>query len=108
MDLKFVITAANEVCEGFVFTGVCMSTGGGMHEGGVHGRGGMHGGGCLWQGGMHGIGACVAGGGPSWQIPRDTVNERAVRILLDCILVFLLSLLQQSLVSAQEVLVVKS
>ena len=33
-----------------------------------------------WQGGMHGRG-CV------WQILRDTVNERAVRILLECILV---------------------
>ena len=32
-------------------------------------------------GGMHGRGACVAGG-HVWQILRDTVNERAVRILL--------------------------
>ena len=76
---------ANEVCEGYVFTGVCLSTGGhawqrgGMHwgacvvgacmvreacvaEGCVHGRG-MHGG-----GGMHGRegyawqGECMAGG----------------------------------------------
>ena len=57
-------------------------------------------------GGMCGRGACVAGGmhcrrgawmargyawhaHPSspWQILRDTVNERAVRILLECILV---------------------
>ena len=65
--------------------------------------GGMHGGG----GGMHG-GACVAHTPGPRQIPRDTVNEWAVRILLECILVFLLSLLQQSLVSAEEVLVVKS
>ena len=40
-----------------------------------------------------GRGACVAGGhvlqegGHVWQILRDTVNERAVRILLECILV---------------------
>ena len=44
-------------------------------------------------------GTCVAGGHAwhggrasqgeerAWQIPRDTVNERAVRILLECILV---------------------
>ena len=52
-------------------------------------------------GGMHGCsgGACVvAPGGHAWLLPggrrawdttryRDTVNERAVRILLECILV---------------------
>ena len=41
-------------------------------------------GGCAWlQGGMHGCGGgvCMVRGG------RDTVNERAVRILLECILV---------------------
>ena len=34
-------------------------------------------------------GGCVAGGGGgrAWQILRDTVNEHAVRILLECILV---------------------
>ena len=39
-------------------------------------------------------GGCVAGGGrawytrpPHWQILRDTINERAVRILLECIIV---------------------
>ena len=37
-------------------------------------------GGHAWQG------ACV-GGGCAWQILRVTVNERAVRILLECILV---------------------
>ena len=54
----------------------------------------------MWHGGMHGSGACVAGGhawwggcmaggggGRAWQILRDTVNERTVRILLECILV---------------------
>ena len=42
---------ANEVCEGYVFTGVCLSTPGG---GGVHGfiQGGMHG---FIQGGIHGF-----------------------------------------------------
>ena len=47
--------------------------------------GDMHG------GGMHGRGTCMAGacvvGGHDWQILRDTVNEQAVRILLECILV---------------------
>ena len=45
---------------------------------------GMHGsemGGHVWQGAG---GACVAGG-CAWQILRDTVNERVVRILLECI-----------------------
>ena len=70
----------NEVCEGYVFTGVCLSTGG-MHGrgacmvGGMHGGGGVHGKGggrCAWWGhvwqgacvvgGMHGEGACAAGG----------------------------------------------
>ena len=71
---------------------------GGMHGRGRHawqgacmvgvmrGRGGMHGrgvcvaGGHVWQGGMHGRGC-------AWQIPRDTVNEWVVRILLECMLV---------------------
>ena len=74
----------NEVCEGYVFTCVCLSTGG-MHGrgcawqgacmvgecawwGSVCGRracmaGGVHGGGHVWQrGGMHGRGAFVAVG----------------------------------------------
>ena len=50
---NFLLPPANEVCEGYVFTGVCLSTEGG----GVHGRG-RH----VWQGGMHGRGVCVAGG----------------------------------------------
>ena len=170
-----LLPPANEVCEGYVFTGVCLSTRGGVHHliqrGGVHGFiwwGGMHGfiwggmrgfiwgacmvlfrgaymvlfGGCVWfylggmhgfiQGGMHGfiwgcmvlfggawfyaggmhsfIGrACVVLfgghvwfylgghawfhlGGHAWffqffRIQWDTVNERAVHILLECILV---------------------
>ena len=58
--------------------------------------GGLHGRGACMAGGMHGRegrGACMAGkgvymaGGHAWQILRDTVNERAVRILLECILV---------------------
>ena len=59
---------------------------------------------CVWQGacvareGCAGWGACMAGayvargacvgqGACPQQILRDTVNERAVRILLECILV---------------------
>ena len=46
----------------------------------MRGRGG--------QEGIHGRGeACVAGGGRAWQILRDKVNELAVRILMECILV---------------------
>ena len=48
-------------------------------------------GGMCGSGGVYGRGVCVAGG-HAWQIPRDTVNERAVRILLECILVTLYSL----------------
>ena len=92
--------------------GVCMVAGGHawlqgacVVAGGVHGCkgvGGMHGcrGVCMvvegmrgW-GGMHGfggacvvVGACVVAGGGMRGIRRDTVNERVVRILLECILV---------------------
>ena len=48
-------------------------------------QGGMHGGGCTWQ-------RAFVAGGHAWhtcpqQILQDTVNEREVRILLECILV---------------------
>ena len=69
---------------------------GGMHNRGACVAGGMHGRGACVVEGMCGRGhvwekACVAGGhawhtGPPRQILRDTVNERAVRILLECIL----------------------
>ena len=52
--LKYSVTVflqpANKVCEGYVFTGVCLSTGGG----GVHGRG------------LHGTGACMVEGHAWW------------------------------------------
>ena len=77
--------------------GACMA--GGMWQGSMHGRGGeacvaggdMHGkgGGRAWQWGVCGRGAAWQGG-HAWQILRDMVNERAVRILLECILVRLL------------------
>ena len=68
---KLYLPPANEVCEGYVFTGVCLSTLGGrawFYSGGVRGfiwgacvvlfRGGMRG---FIRGGMHGFiwGACV-------------------------------------------------
>ena len=77
-----------------VHRGACVAgdmAGGCVWLGDVHGRGMCVAGGCAWQGDMHGRGgmcggACMAGG-HVWQILRDTVNERALRILLECILV---------------------
>ena len=73
----------------------CMIAGGVWLPGGMHGCRGacMIVEGCAWL-----QGACVAAGGHAWlwgacmvvgvcRIRRDTVNERAVRILLECILV---------------------
>ena len=135
-----LLPPANEVCEGYVFTGVCLSTGGacvvapggggwcmvalgGMHgcswgacvvkggvcgevgacmaKGGMRGEeGGMHGkGGHAWQrGGMRGKGGHAWQGGHVWQGGHAwqrggrawyarPVIARAVRILLECILV---------------------
>ena len=59
-----------------------------MVLGGVHGCGGCAWlqGACMVEGGMHGCGeVCVVAGGGVRGIRRDTVNERAVRILLECI-----------------------
>ena len=68
---------------GNVWQGACMAGGvwvaGGVHGGGMHGQG-------AWQGGTCMVGmTCM----PPGQIPRlwHMVNERAVRILLECILV---------------------
>ena len=78
---------ANEVCEGYVFTGVCLSTGGGVNAGGHVWQGACVVGVCVagghawqgvcmagrhvWQEGMCGRGACMAGacmaGGHAWQ-----------------------------------------
>ena len=86
--------------------------------GSVRGWGGLRGkGGHVWQrGGMHGKGgACVAKGGHAWQRGQGAcmakvggmcgmhapyeirpVNARAVRILLECILVYLHSFMAQA------------
>ena len=67
-----LLPPANEVCEGYVFTGVCLSTGGDICGKGACVAGGMHGGGvCMvggkaWQGDVHGRGACVRCGGHAW------------------------------------------
>ena len=67
---------ADEVCEGYVFTGVCLSKGGGLHPGrSLYKGGGLHPGG--W-----------ADPSPPHRILRDTVSEQAVRILLECTLVY--------------------
>ena len=74
LQYQQLLPPGNEVCEGYVFTGVCLSTGcvcgrGACMVGGMHGRGacvaGWHAwwgswmveGGCMWQ-----VGACKAGG----------------------------------------------
>ena len=110
--LNMLLPPANEVCEGYVFTGVCLSTGGPVWllPGGAYM---VAMGGCAWLlwrgacvvapgGGMHGCsrGVCMVapGGGGVWLLRvgghasdttryGDTINERAVRILLECILV---------------------
>ena len=56
--------------------------------GGVHGRGHACPGGVCVAGGMRGRGVCVTCTPPVQILrPRHTVNERAVCILLECILV---------------------
>ena len=82
--------------------GACMAGGGTCMAGGhawqgacmawhMHGRGHVWwgawmAGGCVWQGMSAWQGACMAGG-HVWQILQDMLNERAVHILLECILV---------------------
>ena len=133
-----LLPPAKEVCEDYVFTGVCLSTLGGhawfylgghawfysggacvvlfgghawFYLGGVHGFirgvcvvlfGGVcmvlfwghvwfYLGGCAWfYSGVGGMRSFIRGGAWFFQffwIQSDTVNERAVRILLECILV---------------------
>ena len=76
-----LLPPANEVWGNviFLYLSVILFTGGGacVAEGA-----------CV-VGGMRGTRVCVAGG-HAWQILRYTVNEQAVRILLECILVRIL------------------
>ena len=60
-----LLPPANKVCEDYVFTGVCLSTGGcAWWQGDMHGGGGacVVAGGAWWQG----EGACVVAGGHAW------------------------------------------
>ena len=98
-ELKGLLTAANEVCEGYVFTGVCLSTRGrgsasrGSASGGrgLHPRGsasiGLH----LEWSASSGEGVYIHGvwADPHNRILRNTGNERTVRILPECIHAFL-------------------
>ena len=52
LQTRYFYRPTNEVCEGYVFTGVCLSTGG------VRGREGR----AWWGACMAGGGACIAGG----------------------------------------------
>ena len=78
------------VAGGHVWQGVCMAGGhvwwGACVEGDVHGRGACVVGGMHGRSGMHGGGVVQC---PPADTTRygDTVNERAVRILLECIIV---------------------
>ena len=74
-----LLPPATKLGQGYIFTGVCDS---------VH-RGGM----CGCRGACVVAGGCMVGG-PAWlqgggmrRARRDTANERALRILLECILV---------------------
>ena len=91
-----LLPPANELWEGYVSTGVCLSTGG-LCPGGLCPEGGLSPGGSLSRGGSVQGGLCpgvsvqgVCPGGvsvretPSW---TEYGNKRAVRILLECILV---------------------
>ena len=101
-----LLLPANEICEGYVFTpvcqsfcsreGVCMTEVGACMAGGACMVGGCVGvcmaRGCVWQGACMVGGACMAGGVHAMHAPprhyeTRSVNARAVRILLECILV---------------------
>ena len=80
------VMGGGQVAGGMCGRGLCMA-GEGECVMGVCVVGGMHGKGCAWQGGHAWHGACMAHMPHLRQILRDVVNERAVRILLECILV---------------------
>ena len=104
-----LLPPATKLRQGNVFTSMCQEfcpqlegacvPGGGVHGRGVYGRGhawqgtscmagGVHGRVHAWQEGVHGGGGCVHGRGHSWQGGREKWQlQRAVRILLKCILV---------------------
>ena len=67
------VKTVRRFCEGYVFTGVCLSTGGVLPPGGVLPRG---------------RGGASSGGGAWWRHPPRRLLLRAVRIPLECILVY--------------------
>ena len=69
---------ATNLGQGYIFTGVCDS----VHSGG----GGVPAPGGAWSGGMPGPGGACSRGG-AWETPPGRLLLRAVRILLECILV---------------------
>ena len=78
---RVLLPTTNEVCEGYVFTGVCLSTGGGVSaslHAGIHPPLGRH------PPGRH---PPTRGRHPLCSACWDTVNKRAARIPLECILV---------------------
>ena len=98
VNSSHLIITARKRCSRRLCFYTCLSTGGVVCvAGGVHGRGGH-----VWQGVGHAWqGVCILGGayvaGGSMQILRDTVNERAVRILLESVHPFFTIALKSSL-----------
>ena len=87
MFFQVSVCPRGDVCGGggYAWQGVCVARGVCM-AGGMCGKGCMHGRGvCAWQGACGGH-ACHA---HPQQILQDMVHERVVRILLECILVYI-------------------
>ena len=82
--LQIHVTATEDLFTRNVFQPVSVITA--RNEVGARGRGHAWQG-HVWHGVVHGSRCAWQGGWHAWQILRDTVNERAVRILLECILV---------------------
>ena len=93
-NTMLLLLPANVVSEGYVFTGVCLSTGGGSpSRGGFSIRGGfLHPGGVSIPEGFSICGGALHPGGGF-----HPVNVRAVRILLECILVYYSKLYHNSI-----------
>ena len=63
----YLLSPANEVCEGYVFTGVCLSTGEACMAGGHAWQWGVCGRGVCMAGGHAWRGLCMAGGHVWWE-----------------------------------------
>ena len=98
LSFFLLLLSANEVCEGYIFTGVCLFTEGGfgLCPGGFHPAGVSVKGGSLSGGSLSRVRGSLSGrvsvqGGLCQADPLDKEllygNERALRILLECILV---------------------